>query len=208
MILCGHLVWLPIQFAQAHQPATKKTYPPDFGNRMGKILIEIMTLRLCSGTGRVKLLLAAPRLRSGTGNLHLPDCRNLRQSRPTGRLYIAPGKKRRDVRPDVCAKIIRWICASARLGGSFLHDVVADEQLRHHRCKRGVARSAQLIGLLSVLPAFLSLSLFVVTKRFQKRADKRNSLRLRLRSDSLLSQWPIVLLVSETVPERSRRAFK
>ena len=69
-------------------------------------------------------------------------------------------------------------------------------------------RSAQLIGFLSVLLAFSSLSLFVVTKRFQKRADKRNSLRLRLRSDSLLSQWPIVLLVSETVPERSRRAFK
>ena len=50
-------------------------------------------------------------------------------------------------------------------------------------------RSAQLIGFLSVLLAFSSLSLFVVTKRFQKRPDKRNSLRLRLRSDSLLSQW-------------------
>ena len=50
-------------------------------------------------------------------------------------------------------------------------------------------RSAQLIGFLSVLLAFSSLSLFVITKRFQKRPDKRNSLRLRLRSDSLLSQW-------------------
>ena len=35
---------------------------------------------------------------------------------------------------------------------------------------------------------FLSLSLFVVTKSNQKRPDKKNSLRLRLRSNSFLSQ--------------------
>ena len=61
--------------------------------------------------------------------------------------------------------------------------------MRPPRCKRRGARSAQLIGFLSVLLAFSSLSLFVVTKSNQKRPDKRNSLRLRLRSDSLLSQW-------------------
>jgi hypothetical protein len=32
-------------------------------------------------------------------------------------------------------------------------------------------------------------SLFVVTKSNQKRLDKKNLLRLRLRSDSFLSQW-------------------
>ena len=38
--------------------------------------------------------------------------------------------------------------------------------------------SSHCIGFLSDLRAVLSLSLFVVTKRFQKRPDKRNSLRL------------------------------
>jgi hypothetical protein len=33
------------------------------------------------------------------------------------------------------------------------------------------------------------LSLFVVTKSNQKRLDKKNLLRLRLRADSFLSQW-------------------
>ena len=60
-------------------------------------------------------------------------------------------------------------------------------------------RSAQLIGFLSVLLAFSSLSLFVVTKRFQKRPDKRNSLRLRLRSDSLLSQWKGLFYASRSL---------
>jgi hypothetical protein len=36
---------------------------------------------------------------------------------------------------------------------------------------------------------FIFLSLFVVTKSNQKRPDKKNSLRLRLRSNSFLSQW-------------------
>jgi len=49
--------------------------------------------------------------------------------------------------------------------------------------------SSQFIGFLPDLQAFSTWLLFVVTKRFQKRPDKRNSLRLRLRSDSLLSQW-------------------
>ena len=44
------------------------------------------------------------------------------------------------------------------------------------------------IGLLLAVSAFSSLSLFVVTKSNQKRLDKKNSLRLRLRSDSFLSQ--------------------
>ena len=43
--------------------------------------------------------------------------------------------------------------------------------------------------LFLLVPAFSSLSLFVVTKSNQKRPDKMNSLRLRLRSDSILSQW-------------------
>ena len=36
---------------------------------------------------------------------------------------------------------------------------------------------------------FFFLSLFVVTKSNQKRLDKKNLLRLRLRADSFLSQW-------------------
>ena len=43
--------------------------------------------------------------------------------------------------------------------------------------------------LFLLAPSFSSLSLFVVTKSNQKRPDKMNSLRLRLRSNRILSQW-------------------
>jgi len=57
-----------------------------------------------------------------------------------------------------------------------------------------VSRTERPLDQINVLafclaPAFSSLSLFVVTKSNQKRPDKMNSLRLRLRSNSILSQW-------------------
>jgi len=49
-------------------------------------------------------------------------------------------------------------------------------------------------GLLLGGSSFSSLSLFVVTKSNPKSADKKNSLRLRLRSNSFLSQRNVVFL--------------
>ena len=86
--------------------------------------------------------------------------------------------------PYIAAQILQnWLGCLIYLTRN---EVVVRAQITNLRQRE---RSAQLIGFLSVLLAFSSLSLFVVTKRFQKRPDKRNSLRLRLRSDSLLSQW-------------------
>jgi hypothetical protein len=51
----------------------------------------------------------------------------------------------------------------------------------------------------SPFTGFLFSSLFVVTKSNQKRPDKKNLLRLRLRADSFLSQWKGLLALRGVV---------
>ena len=118
----------------------------------------------------------------------LPDCRNLRQSRPVGRLFglqdvVASDQLRtRPAKPHLHTnnpqrKQPRQVPKIWQGCLFYLtrNEAIVRAQITNLRQRE---RSAQLIGFLSVLLAFSSLSLFVVTKRFQKRPDKRNSLRL------------------------------